>query len=354
LDAIRRLGQCSRVELHDYLGLRKATVTQDSARLLELGLIREGTDRHPTNGRPRLPLEINADAYHVLGVSIDPGVVRVQSVNLLGKPVGPVRQRRVRGAARLRQAMRQLVREAINDQTLAVGVTIPGFVEPASKRVLYSAVWPESKPVDLAPLAKSIRPRPLVLDNYTNALAMRLLFEQPDLAPEDQLVIYFGDGLLGASLLVNGYTVAGCIIGANELGHNRLPVQTPRCYCGHTGCLERIFSSAYLQMHGLDDAELAQALAERADSPAVGRMTEYLALGLGNALNFCRVGRVTWATDLPGTADYFAYLVEQVRRQLFPELRERVAIELATETTPTGPRNAAAGALIKACYHVAQ
>jgi len=350
LDAIRRLGQCSRVELHEYLGLRKATVTQDATTLLEMGLIREGDERHPTNGRPRLPLKIDEQGYHVLGVAIDPGVVRAQRVNLLGRPAGDVCQRRVSGAARLLDETQGLLQQLVGEQTLAVGVTVPGFVEPASKRVLFSAAWPESGPVDLAPLARTIRPRHLVLDNLTNGLAMRLQFEQAELSPEDQLVIYFGDGLLGASLLVNGYTIAGCIIGANELGHTRLPVETPGCYCGHTGCLERIFSADYLRMQGMVVETLGEAVNDRSDHAAVGQMTRLMALGLANAVNFCRVGRVVWATDLPGMGGYFGQLAEQVREQLFPELQARVEFAFATETTPSGPRNAAARALVKACY----
>ena len=52
-----------------------------------------------------------------------------------------------------------------------------------------------------------------------------------------------------------------CIAG-NELGHTRFFVDTEKCYCGHPGCLERIFSTDFLQRQGAPaDVPLADQIA---------------------------------------------------------------------------------------------
>jgi len=342
LDVIRRLGRCSRVELHERLGLRKATVTEDTARLLELGLIREGASDLPTNGRPRQPLEIDRDRLTTIGVAIDPWSVRVQQVDLLGEPVGRELQRSVRGPQRLIRQTRQFIDALIDEKTLAVGVTVPGFVEPASNRVLFSVNWPEAGPVELAPLAEMIAPRRFVLENLTNGLAKRLQFQRPELVPQDKLVIYFADGMLGSSLLVRGRPIDGCIMACNELGHTRLPVHTPECYCGHTGCLERIFSSEFIAEHTGRHADLAQTLRDQPDHEAVKTLHTWLAIGLANAVNFCRVGRVVFATDLRGAENFFHELADAVQSQLLHELRDRVSFSIVTRANPSGPRRSSA------------
>ena len=324
--------------------------SHDTARLLELGLIREAGDSHPTGGRPRLPLEIDPDRRRVLGVAIEPGVVRAQTVDLRGRPRGKGRRRRVRAARRLLGEARRLIRETVDHRTLAVGMTVPGFLDPASHRVLFSAAWPDSGPVDLSGLADSLAPRRLVVNNNINGLATRHQLQQAVLCPEDQLLVFFGDGQLGASLLIGGRTFAGCITGANELGHTRLAVDTPRCYCGHVGCLERIFSSEYLASLASDSPPLGEALRAGGDATALERITDLLATGVANAMNFCRVGQVIWATDLPGIDPYLHRLAERVRGRLLRELRQRVDIAFAAEADPSGPRSAAALALAAVCY----
>lgn len=352
LDAIRRLGRCSRVELHERLGLRKATVTEDAADLLELGLVREAEARQLTSGRPRLPLEIDPDRHRIAGVAIDPGVVQVQRVDLLGNGVGRVLQRRVRGPGRLLGQARRLLEDVLNEHVLAVGVTVPGFIEPEANRVLFSSAWPDSGPVDLTPLAEAAAPRQMVMGSLTTTLAGRLAFDRPDLESRDDLVISFGDGHFGAALLIAGRPITGVIAGANELGHNRLPIDTPRCYCGHTGCLERVFSTPFLRSRepSSDDLETALRRDPDAQTPAVAEVTRALAMGVANAVNFCRVGEVIFSTRVPGSRAYLERLIERVRAQLLRELRDRVSFSVVVEDGPHGPRNAATLALARVCY----
>ena len=57
--------------------------------------------------------------------------------------------------------------------------------------------------------------------------------------------------VLGSALLIDGRPNRGCVTGANELGHTRLPVETDICFCGHPGCLERIVSTEFLRRRGV-------------------------------------------------------------------------------------------------------
>ena len=70
MDAIRRFGPISRVEISDRTQLSATTVSAITAALLDDGLIitqQLGGIRDAARGRPRVMLELNPAAAHVVG-----------------------------------------------------------------------------------------------------------------------------------------------------------------------------------------------------------------------------------------------------------------------------------------------
>lgn len=323
------------------LRIRKNTVSDDVAKLTRQGLIRECGEIALTNGRPRVPIEIDPESRHVVGLAIEPGRVVCGRVNLLGQSVGRIQEAVVDDPALLVPEAVRLTRKQIDDATLAVGLTVPGFVDVTKDEVLFSAAWPKAGHVSLSPVRQARLDTPVIIGSLTNAQAIRWLLERSDAPDDDHLLIYLSDGRLGASLIVGGKPVRGCLVGTNELGHTRLPIETSRCYCGHRGCLERICSSAFLRELDGSSPPLAEAVMCGRRSDAVRRMTELLALGLSNAINFCRVGRVTLMTDLPDVEPYLEHLVRQVRKLVLRELADRVDVQLWVDIKPRASITAA-------------
>src|SRR5688572_3012875 len=215
LQALWRAGRLSRWELHERTGIRPNTVGADANALLAAGIIREDVARSPSRGRPRVPLEIDPTHRHVIGLSVKPGSVEIARLNLLGKLLDVPAQRSADNPDRLVAAARELLLSHVNDTTLGIGLSMPGFVDPALRSILFSAVTRHSGRFSLDPIYDAAGDKPVVLENDIHALAARWLLTHQGEQFEDVLLIYFDDGQLGAALLIDGRPNRGCVTGAN-------------------------------------------------------------------------------------------------------------------------------------------
>lgn len=341
----------SRSALHERTGMRPTTIGAQTAALLEARILRACDVQAEGRGRPRVPLEIDPAARHVVGVAIQPGQVQVGRVSLLGEPLEPATVARGRVSARVIHTAAKLLAERMDDDTLAIGLTTPGFIDPRAHRMLFSSAVPGGRSASLQPIYDAAGDAPIALGNDAHALAAHWSLVHPqDDAGEDLLLVYLADGQLGASLLIEGKPNRGSVNGANELGHTHLPVETPPCYCGHTGCLERICSSEYLaaqdkprhKKNNGHSADLMQrAAAYRPDSDAsVERMIELLATGLANAVNLTRVGRLVLVSELTGHKPFAQRLTERVRHHTMGQLLKRLKIDLWDQLAANPARTA--------------
>jgi predicted NBD/HSP70 family sugar kinase len=352
LNLIRKMGNCSRSDLHRLMNCRKNTIGQDVSTLLALGLLRESELHMPPRGRPSVHLEIDPASRHVLGAAIVPGSVSCGRYNLLGHPIETAIVQRVDEPAKLIPTCKKLIRQMISPKTIVTGLSIPGMMEQTSLKILTSSAWPDGQQISLKSLDQQTDHK-LVFDNLTNALGTRWLLEHSHDPHHDHLLILLSDGMLGATLLINGRPIQGCITCSNELGHTRMPVPTPKCYCGHTGCLERIFSSAYLKQLGCK-RDLCSELVGDSSHPAVKQMTDYLVMGLANAVNFCRPSHVTVMTDLPDIHGYIERLMDEVRKQSLREFACRMTMQHWIEPDAQPAANGAALALAQLYFSSGQ
>ncbi|MCC6681475.1 MAG: ROK family protein [Phycisphaeraceae bacterium] len=333
-------GSLSRTELVAKTDVRRNTMYGDVTALLSQQLVRESDALAAGVGRPRTPLEIDDQSRHVLGVCFQAGRIEVGRFNLLGRPQGELLIRRTSARYSVRAAA-ELIARLRNRKTFAVGVAIPGFVDRQQNRVAFSMVFPRLKAVSLDPIREAAGDQPLVMEAESQAVAARWLLTHARAPQQDTLLIYFEDGALGAVFLVHGRPNQGCISGANELGHNRLQVKTRRCYCGGVGCLERICDSRDLSAHGLRGG-LARALAAgRVDHPAIQRMVRLLGVGFANAINFTRASHVIIASHLPGSGPLIDRLISASRKQVLPQLRQRVRYDRWPEAHGRSAQSAA-------------
>src|SRR5688572_17690261 len=132
-------GRLSRWELHRRTGVNPNAIGVDVAGLLGGGIIRECQSEVAGPGRPRIPLEIDPTVRHVIGLAISPGRVEAGRLtlrgSLLGRPIG----RNVTEPGKTVSVAQALLREALTDQTLAVGLSVTGFVDPIERAILTSS-----------------------------------------------------------------------------------------------------------------------------------------------------------------------------------------------------------------------
>ncbi len=349
---VYRHSQVSRSDLHEQTGIRLNTIGAETAALLEQGVLRECDVQAQGRGRPRVPLEIDPHARHVVGLAISRGSVEVGRVNLNGKLIGEPVQQPTTGRADALQAAATLLKDQLNDETLAVGLTAPGFIDLTTHQMLFSPTVPSGKSVSLKPIYDAAGDVPIALENDAVALAARwaLTHKADAETGGDVLIIRMGDGRLGSTLLINGRPNRGSVTGANELGHTRLPVEAPVCFCGQTGCLERICSTEYLAMCDGDGTTLAQRAASYdGTDAAVNKMLDLLAIGYSNAVNFTRVSRLVIASELTTCRPFTQALTDRVRSMTLSQLDKRLRIDL-WDRTEAQPARVAASLILAHLY----
>ncbi len=328
LQSIWRAGRLSRRDLHEQTGIRPNTVGADAGVLLKDRILRECTSKSLGRGRPRVPLEIDPAGRHVIGVAIRPGHVQVCRLNLLGHVLDEPVARTANKTETILAETVQLMEERIDEQTIGVGLSTPGFVDAQQKVILFSA-YARGGAMSLKPAYDAAGKLPVILENDMHALAARWLLTHQAEQDEDVLLVYFEDGQMGAAMLIGGKPNRGVVTGANELGHTRLPVDTEICFCGHAGCLERICSTQFLHRHGARDGNLNErASALEPGDEGLKRMIDYLSTGFANAVNFTRVNRLVLVSDMTGYERFAKNLVESIQGKMLSELSGRVRVDL--------------------------
>src|SRR5271157_350024 len=144
MDAVRRLGPVSRVEISELTELSTTTVSAITAALLDDRLIiplHVGAVRDSGRGRPRVMLRLNPDAAHVVGVKLASDQITVAVTDFCGDVLRslalPVRIDR-QPASIIADLVEDGVRRCVSDAALEISaisgvcVGLPGVVERAA------------------------------------------------------------------------------------------------------------------------------------------------------------------------------------------------------------------------------
>jgi predicted NBD/HSP70 family sugar kinase len=223
----------------------------------------------------------------------------------------------------------RMLEKMVDEQTLSIGLGTAGLIDAEALEILMSSAIPDQRSISLQPIYEVAAKTPVVLANDMQALAVRWMLTHRAEITHDVLLVGFVDGSMGAAMLIEGRPNRGCVMACNELGHTRLPVETDRCYCGQTGCLETICSTSFLHRNGLPaEMTLQSVLASNEKSAALDQMIELLSTGIANSVNFVRPHRLVLVSNLLRYEALSIPLVRQVRGMLLSELADRVRIDL--------------------------
>jgi predicted NBD/HSP70 family sugar kinase len=322
-------GRLSRWELHRQSGQTPNGVGNVVGGLLQKGLLRECRAEPSSGGRPRIPLELDPQQRHVVGVLIAQRAVEVCRLNLNGNLIGKEIRREVTRSEQMIATAARLLEKVVDDKTLGVGLGAAGLIDADTHAILMSSAIPDQRAISLQPIYEAAAQCPLVLANDMQALAIRWMLTHRAEITHDVLLVGFVDGSMGAAMLIEGRPNRGCVMACNELGHTRLPVETDRCYCGQTGCLEVICSTGFLRRNGLPkELTLQSILTMDQRFPSLDKLLELLATGIANSVNFVRPHRLVLVSNLLRYDTFSVPLVRQIRGMLLSELADRVRIDL--------------------------
>jgi len=281
MDAIRRFGPVSRVEISELTELSTTTVSAITAALLDDRLIvplHLGAVRDAARGRPRVMLMLNPDAARVVGVKLASDQISVAVTNfcadILRSLALPIRIDR-QTASVIADLVEDGVQRCVSDAGLempaisGVCVGLPGVVERAAGVCRQSPVLQERDVPLVADLAKRLGV-PVSIDSDVNlaALAEHWFGQARDL--NDFLVVSV-ERSLGLGILHNGELFRGANGLSPDLGDFMLRAPTYG---------DRRLADAASETAVLADAE---ALLRNGDHDALGRPDRAMAALLKRA-----------------------------------------------------------------------
>lgn len=248
LNLIRTRQPLSRADLARLLGTTRGAVSLLVSDLAAEGLVVEGATGESSRGRKPTFLYVDSRRRSIVAVDVRPTRTFVMVTDLLGEPVV--------GATSLpTPADPEAAIRAIADrvrQTLAthpdlphcdgVGVVVPGMVDRAGDRIVYSPRLDWREVAFREGLARRTG-LPVFVENSGRACALAHVWSQPGReAGDDIAYVSVSDGV-GVGIVVNGEVLRGRHNVGGEFGHTPLAVDGPICACGASGCFEAYVSN---------------------------------------------------------------------------------------------------------------
>ena len=312
-ERVRAGGLMPRVQVARELGVSAASVTMLTSELIESGFLQEvPAPRGPGDGgrgRPPVALGVKADAYHVAGVKLSDAFHTAVVVNFAGAviaseavQVDPGLQAPETLVDTCQTLLERVAAKAqlSLSQLSGIGMGVPGFVDSAKGRVLWSPILGE-RDFPLADAVSIRTGRPVMLDNDANLVALAELWYGAGRQIADFAVVTIEHGV-GMGVVINHRLYRGALGLGMELGHTKVQLDGALCRCGQRGCLEayvadyalaREATTALNWMHkaGQPMNVLIESLYDHAKAGNAAarsifrRAGRYLAVGLANVVN---------------------------------------------------------------------
>ena len=134
------------------------------------------------------------------------------------------------------------LRDSAPSGVAALGVGVPGLVNPQTGRVVISSDIPSVVREDLRASLAQTSGLPVALDNDANAGALGEYAAGAGRASRNMFYVTIGTGI-GGALILDGRLWRGASGFAGEFGHITIDPEGVECTCGNTGCLETVASA---------------------------------------------------------------------------------------------------------------
>ena len=345
-------GFMARNELGQKTGLSAATVSETVSALMSEGLVVAQKATSSTRGRPAQVIGVNAMAGHVVGIKLSMHEATLALTNFAGEALGSTKIAHPPGgldatqsAVRIGDGVLQLIGAAgLSAGDIAgIGVGMPGFVESASGRCLWSPVFAQGAE-SFAIWLSHITSIAVAVENDVNLVTLAERWFGEGRGVDHFMVITLEHGL-GMGLFLNGELYAGPNRLAAEFGHVIVEREGALCRCGRKGCLEAYVSDGALARQaaqlmerpipadGLEVHELVDEMTRRAlqGEPALRILIAQAGLRLGretaNIANILAPQRIIVTGEAMRAEDLLMRpFTDGFHGSLLPMLREQTQI----------------------------
>jgi len=226
LDAIRRVPDgLSRVELARATGLSAQTVSNICRRLLSGGLAREAGTTNSGGGKPRRLLQVIAEARYAVGVHLDPAVVTLVVLDLLGRIVAHAQRPTPEAAdpdhtlVEMSQSINTLISDSAvpREHILGLGIAVPGPIDLASGLVIAPPELAGWGRVPLRDYLVEATRLPVLMDKDVIAAAVAERWAGAAANTGNFVFFYLGTGS-GMGVVVDDVVLRGFSGNAGEVG----------------------------------------------------------------------------------------------------------------------------------------
>lgn len=238
----------SRADVARLTGLTRPTVSAIVAELMDKNFVMENGQGPSAGGKPPTQLNLNENAYQLMGIDLSSSEFKGALINLRGKIMHrvnlPTNQVTGQDAVQLVYQLVDNLRQNATAPLLGIGIGTPGLVDPR-RGIIRHAVnlgWQNIPMRDLLQ-AHTQLPIHMANDSHIAALAEFTFGEARE--SHSLVLVKIGQGI-GAGTVLNGQPYYGDGFGAGEIGHVVVLENGEVCSCGNKGCLETVASSRAL------------------------------------------------------------------------------------------------------------
>lgn len=245
VDAIKKHGGLTQVELAGTTGLSPATVSNIVKELSSSGVL--ATSQSIRSGRRAQHVTLAHGLGLVLGVHFARRHLRIALADLAHTVVAETHMPLAKDhradneldrVAMLLSDMLDSV-DASRDDVLAVGIALGAPVDRATGTVARSGLFRGWDGVAVAEVMERRMRKPVFVDNNASLSALAEARLGAARGKKNAIILDVGDGI-GAGLVLNGQLFRGTHGVAGEFGHITIREGGPLCRCGNRGCLEAI------------------------------------------------------------------------------------------------------------------
>jgi N-acetylglucosamine repressor len=300
LNYVREREPISRAEIARETNLQRSTISVIVDELKTEGLVEEVGEGESTGGRRPTLLKLRTKGAIAVGVAITPSLTTIATSDLAGRVVD---QKEFVTDPNPDNTLRNVI-DAVRDLSQrnkgieAVGVSLPGLVDPATGTAVYVPFF-KWRDIPIAEVISTAVGLPVVIDNDANAVALaELWFGRPEVSDaRDFILVLVAEGV-GTGIIFDGQVYRGQRGAAGEFGHMVIGEDAPvPCSCGNHDCWEAFSSeraaiARYTRLTGEGNtapsgfAELIdRALAgESHAKTALIETAHYLGVGISNLI----------------------------------------------------------------------
>ena len=237
---------------------------------------------------------------------IDLGGTKIEGV-VLEDPNHPVVLKRLRVATEKEKGYQHIIGQIVKlvevlmaetgVRPMKIGIGTPGTLEPSTQTMKNSNTTAINGKYLKRDLERALS-MPVSMANDANcfAIAETQLGVVKEELPEAKVVfgVIMGTGV-GGGLIIDGKVINGKQGIAGEWGHNFMDASGGKCYCGKSGCVERILSGPSLERYYFDKMGIEKTLPEivqlheggndEVATETIKRLLKFFGQGIASVIN---------------------------------------------------------------------